>query len=164
MGNGGGANGNPYFSLSFRRSTLTSFQLAQLRRLTFCFSTLKMIPAADADPNLTAQEINFDIGDVDFEVSGTDLSNVSIPEGRYDTIELTLNTHCPTQRSLHITNDQGIFSSLVPIVLTFTGAPIDVNENLVSISLNVDAIIANLLQVSAESQIRNAAEATAGSF
>lgn len=157
----------PAFKLSFRSSTLNNSILTQVRRLTFCFKSIRFIPYIDLnnpDPNAKTHTLDFNVDDVDYLSSGTDISYVSVPSGAYQTIQLFLTPQCASGRSLHITNNNGIFSTLSDITLTFTASPLTINDNTSRVNLNLDNIITNLLSVTAENQIKTAAESSSGSF
>ncbi len=158
----------PFFKLSFKFSSLSNAQLAQLQQLTFCFSQIKFIPYVDLanpDPNASTQTFDFDLDDIDYSSAGSSLTFVSLTAGKYESIQMKLSNQCSSGRSMHVTNNNGIFSTTSNITLTFlTNTYLEITDNTTQLTLDLDGIIPNLLGVSADNQVRTAAETNNGDF
>ncbi len=158
----------PFFKLSFSDSNLSTAQLSQIRLLTFCFSQIKFIPyidLANPDPNAVTQTYDFDLEDFSYDPSGSSISFVSLPAGKYQSVQLKLSSQCSSGRSLQITNDNGIFSTTDAITLTFLSfSYLEITDSTTLVTLDLDGIIPGLLSVSGNVGIKPAAEASNGAF
>ncbi|OQW47289.1 MAG: hypothetical protein A4S09_15965 [Proteobacteria bacterium SG_bin7] len=159
----------PFFSLKFGSSQLSSMQTSQIAFLSFCFSQIKFIPYIDLNnPNPTAvtQKFDFDMDDVTYSKNGTSLSFVSLPAGKYQSIQIKLAAQCSSGRSVQLTNTHGTFSTTNTITITLLGFPtyLEITDATSQVILNIDNVIPTLLGVTGDTQIKSAIEATDGSF
>lgn len=159
----------PFFQLKFKFSNLSMNQISDIRSLTFCFAQIKFIPYVDLnnpDPNAVTQKFDFNIDDVEYDANGTSLTYVSLPAGKYQTIQLILGNQCSSARSLQLTNSNGIFSTTNAITMTLDGAPtyLDINDSTTQVTLNVDNIVLALRNVTANTQIQTTVESNHGTF
>lgn len=158
----------PFFKLAFKFSSLSNAQLTQLQRLTFCFAQIKFIPYVDLanpDPNAVTQTFDFDLDDIDYSPSGSSLTFISLPAGKYQSVQMKLANQCSTGRSMHVTNNHGIFSTTTDTTLTFLSfSYLEITDATTQVTLNLDGIIPDLLNINADNQIKSAAEANDGTF
>lgn len=159
----------PFFNLKFGSSQLSSMQTSQISFLTFCFSQIKFVPYIDInnpDPTAVTQKFDFDMDDVTYSKNGTSLSFVSLPTGKYQSIQIILANQCSSGRSVQLTNSNGIFSTTNTITITLIGFPsyLEITDATSQVSLNIDNVIPVLLNVTGDIQIKSAIEANNGSF
>lgn len=159
----------PFFNLKFGSSQLSSAQTSQVSFLTFCFSQIKFVPYIDLnnpDPTAITQKFDFDMDDVNYSKNGTSLSFVSLPAGKYQSIQIILTDQCSSGRSVQITNNNGSFSTMNTITITLVGFPtyLEITDATSQVILNIDNVIPPLLNVSGDNQIKAAIEANNGIF
>lgn len=96
---------------------------ANVSSLTFCFKRLrfKRNIEDELDAETSEDNVDFDLGEVTIDASGTYLGEVVIPEGEYKRIEFDLEDTCPSGNSISLTNDNGTFTSQDRITIKFEG-------------------------------------------
>ncbi|MGZ3805748.1 MAG: Kelch repeat-containing protein [Pseudobdellovibrionaceae bacterium] len=153
---GGTTVGTPLVQFKFAPFTLA----AQNQQITVCVdqivltlndgkSTQVSVPLPAADKTLSSQ--------------GTLIGMNPLPAGEYRDIAIPLSTQCASQKSLQTTNTQGSFDSIETVSLHFSGQAL-VDQNLVSLSFNIQDLVNSLNGVSQNSVLAAVAEGTPGTW
>jgi hypothetical protein len=104
--------------------------------------------------------IDFDLGEVVLNPSGTFLSEITIPEGVYKRIEFDLEGNCASGKSIELINDNGTFSSNDRITIKFSGL-FEANQDAV-LSLGIQNIMDQLNAHNGSVSLKDTAEEISG--
>jgi hypothetical protein len=147
--NGGTTTGNPQTvdvtlqlsSYSVANASFLNWLIAPayagINSLSFCFKRLrfKKDDQDTAQPETSEDNIDFDLGEVDIDSSGTFLSTVSLPKGHYKRLEFDLEDHCPGNFSVNLFNDNGNFQTDRRITIKFSGDFIASDDSILNLNI-----------------------------
>lgn len=137
---------------------------ASVSSLKLCFKRLRFKlddeDTAELETETSEDNIDFDLGEVDLSSGGAVLGTINLPKGTYKRIEFDLEDHCPSGRSLQITNSNGSYSSSDRITIKFSGT-FTADSNGV-LTLGVQQIIDALNAYDGSTQLKNIAEDASG--
>src|SRR5690606_18835583 len=88
--------------------------------LRLCLKSLRFLPA----PTSANTSFELSSGQVLVSPSGTDIATVDVQQGTYSEVELLLEFECDrtvARPSVNVVNQNGNFSSLLPVRLRFLG-------------------------------------------
>jgi hypothetical protein len=122
-----------------------------------CFKRLRFKPFNGSDEN-----IDIELGETTVSTSGSFLVATPVRPGVYSRVELDLNDHCASGKSLQLTNGSTHYSTNETMTIRFDGALKVVAAQ--TVDLNIQAIISSLSTVNADNEIKTKAEAAPGSL
>ncbi|MGZ3768297.1 MAG: Kelch repeat-containing protein [Bdellovibrio sp.] len=156
-GNSGGTTvGTPLVQFKFAPFNPPS----QNQQITVCVDQIILTLNDDKG---TKVSVPFSAGDKTLSSTGTLLGMKPLQAGEYRDIAIPLSTQCASQKSLQVTNPQGNFDSFETVSLHFSGQAL-LNQNLVSLSFNIQDLVNSLNGVSQNSSLAATAETTSGTW
>jgi hypothetical protein len=156
---GNGATSSVTFAFkAFSQAGIASDD-GSLSELVMCVKRLRFKPT-ESDPGAN---VDFPLGEVALSPAGTNLAALEVPTGTYLRIELDLDSHCGSSRSLRITNSHGSFVTDSGVTLRFQGH-FEVTSGLQTVNLGVQAIVRALRAVTQDSELRDTAESASGDY
>lgn len=173
----GTSTGNPVVSLQFAAydpaalskaiqdksssASSTTIGVQSINSLTMCFKRLRLkVQTTDPDDS---GNIDLELGEVTLSPTGTDLGDIELPKGTYTRVEFDLDDHCPSGKSVQVSNASGSYSTNDGIKIRFDGN-VTLDENSQGLLLMIQAITGALNGVASDNDIRNEAESVSGSF
>ncbi len=163
-----------FFSLSGCGTTtgsyvvsFSSYSRSNVSALKFCVKRIRFKTDGETtsgDPSSDEDNIDFDLGEVTIDSSGSNLSSVSVPQGTYKRVEIDLEDHCASGKSLQITNGNGTFSTTQRISVKFEGTFTAEKSAEGALELGIQLIINALDTVTNNSEIRDQAESVSGTL
>lgn len=163
----GTSTGNPLVDLKFSsfnstlsQKAITAVDTMSVSSLKFCFKRLRFKQEANSS---ISENQDFYLGEVTISNLGTDLTGVAIPAGTYSRIEFDLEPHCPSGKSIELTNSNGSFSTDATITIRFDGTFVHTDTDQ-TLNLNIQQIVSSLNTVASDSDVPAKAEAAGGSF
>lgn len=165
----GTSTGNPLVSLSMGAYTSMespSYSPQSVTMARFCFKRLRFKMDGEVTPpdsSTDEDNIDFEIGDVLLDSSGTYLGAVELPVGTYSRVEFDLENHCVSGKSVQVHNSSGSYSSDQRITVKFEGTFVHSSAGS-DLNLGVQSIISALDAVTADNQIKSALESASGDF
>ncbi|MCM2280983.1 MAG: hypothetical protein NDI61_03960 [Bdellovibrionaceae bacterium] len=132
--------------------------------LTLCFKRVRFKQAGEEtteDPSLDEDNVDFNLGEVSIDASGTPLQSVAVPPGTYTRVEFDLENHCASGKSVALTNSHDSFTSTDRITIRFDGSFQHDNSDK-ALALDLQQIINALDAVTSDAEIKTRAEGVSG--
>ncbi len=164
----GTTTGNPQVRLQFASYTASSLldyliapAYASVSSLKLCFKRLRF--KANSTGSAGTGDVDLQLGEVTIASAGTSLTTVEVAIGVYRRIEFDLEDQCASARSVQLQNGSGSFSTSDRMTIKFDGTfTADAAEE--TLVLGIQALVSQMDTVTADSQIKDRAEAAAGDF
>lgn len=165
----GTSTGNPLVEVKLDGYTAplsAKIEPMAISSLTLCFKRLRFKMQGEntaGNPELDEDNIDFEVGEVSITPAGSTLGSVSLPAGTYTRIELDFENQCASGQSIRVANSSGAFQTTSRVTVKFDGTFVADQENEI-VLLAIQNLVNALNTVTADSQVRTAAESVSNSF
>jgi hypothetical protein len=159
----GTSTGNPAVSMRFESYDASSAKVSAMSgpisNVKLCFKRLRL--KTESSDTSTDSNIDFDLGEISLNPSGTDLTMLQVPQGTYRRLEMDLDSSCSSGQSVQLTNSAGSFQSNDSISIRFEGE-ITITSTSSDLPLAIQAIINQMKTITSNAEVKTKMESVAG--
>jgi hypothetical protein len=161
----GTSTGNPSIHAEIAGYTTvqsTSISPFAINKLSICIQELRFSNSQDGSGDYST---NMRLGEIFVGREGTDLGELYIRPGTYDTVTFDLDTGCYSgSPSVKVTNSNGTFSTGLFIQIKFYGRLTVTGEETIRLVFNMQRAIDELNKASSSAEVYSAAAGQPGTF